>query len=361
MNYSLYNQKILSQVLLILVLCFITIGLFYGNKEFEYIGNELIKNGDFQHDLVGWNKPEYNNNIFLSKNQNVRMGDFDKKTTVYIRQFIKGFKNYQFLKFSGSVKTEGVIQGEKRWEKAHIVVVGVDQSGHKLYENSHLLVSLTGSQEWHQYDKIIEINKDAKNIVISAQMTNTKGILRVQDFSLRPVKEKDIYNIFWVLVVASWLSLLSWVAYSYLKDCNLVQERKRILFFTGLLGICVLIPQQLSTSIKNTLLSIFSQVNAEDLYIWPINYGAIDKVEHIGIFVILSLVVLWKKDSKIELFKATTLLMLIAFVSEVIQLLTNDRNIDVYDFVADITGIFSVLIFILFLLWLKNGRKILMY
>ena len=48
MSYSSYTLEI-KQILLILVLCFITIGLFYGNKKFEYIGNELIKNGDFHY------------------------------------------------------------------------------------------------------------------------------------------------------------------------------------------------------------------------------------------------------------------------------------------------------------------------
>jgi len=353
--HKLFIGQIKLQVILALLLCFLTIVIFNNFNKYDYTGGELINNPAFSNDLLGWEKSKSSDAISVEESSILKLGDLDKKMTVSIKQYIKPAANQQSFMFSIDIKSEGILQGYRRWEKAHIIVAGIDDLGRTMFEEPHFLVSQAGNSDWRKYVKIIRINKSIQRYFVSVQITNAKGVVKVRDLSLRPVAEKNIYKMYWLLMIFLWISLMVWITYSYFFSCDLEKGAKFNILLICFVAVVVLMPQNLSNEFVNKSLSIFSW--GKQAYAILLDSGIMDKIEHVSLFFLLALRLFWNKKSISELFSQALLLLLIALVSEVLQLLTNDRNLEVYDLVADMSGIVAAVIFWLFLDLIKNGKN----
>jgi len=78
-----------------------------------------------------------------------------------------------------------------------------------------------------------------------------------------------------------------------------------------------------------------------------IHFKYYDKIAHLGIFAILSILNFIEIKNKKKYYKIVILVFLFATITEILQLtLTKDRNFDILDIIADITGYYITYIVI---------------
>ena len=120
----------------------------------------------------------------------------------------------RFLRLSGRLRTDDIVQGKNGWDNARLVLSFTDRNRRRVF---HDVCGITGSAGWRLCERVIAVPTSAVAAEIHVQNLAASGTLWVDDLTLTPAVKKSstalwraLFGTLWcaVLVYCAWLSRL---------------------------------------------------------------------------------------------------------------------------------------------------------
>jgi len=284
-------------------------------------------------------------------------------------------KSYPFLQVNGRLRSHEILPGEKAGQGGRIDLFFLGKDGRSCLNVDREVVTLTGTHGWKRYEKVFQVPNDAISARLRISNSGGGGVLWADDIDLIPVHENP-HLPFWkktilglLLVTAATYGAVLW---------RFILPTKAIMSLVCLILLCAVIPNQYITTTINTALSWSTTINSayQRTTVEPSNTTSrldhastqkgqneksilivmpyIKRTGHLGLFCILSFMVMWKLgsqrvryDEKQEpschlprfLLFAFMAMLLVAVFTETAQLLSPSRRARLSDIFIDITGI----------------------
>jgi len=343
MQAPTYRQGICLKLIVIVLLCVMTVGLFGTFERYESAGENILKNAGFQQGLKNWGKAISGRSISVDSQGVLRIRSQNGQEVTGVRQHVKNIQRYRFLRFTGKMRTEGVEQGKKRWQAAHLLVIGINAKGQRLWQVPYLFAKQHGTNDWQHYEQVFKLNEDAEEFLVDIQLPMVKGTVWVKDLNLRPVTEKPAYTIYRTIAIALWLMVLFWILTDYIRNYGYSLKQAPIAFILGGVSIGVLIPHHFVMRLNDFLLSLSPWTQDAVFLDSRTGFANVYSLWHFLAFLLLALVA-WRMTPPRRLAQSFGLLVLFALVTEVLQLLVDSRKSEPMDFFTNIAGIVTALV-----------------
>jgi VanZ family protein len=247
------------------------------------------------------------------------------------------------------MQSANVVNGEKDWETARVILVSHNQSGQPMYQRSHQLAALSGSHDWQHVEKVFAIDAEVASLEVAAQLVRSSGELGVRGFSLRPVLLKTAFLHYRGLLLWAWLALAIWLAIPLLR-ASLNSWRHAVLLAL-ILGILlgVLSPHDIKTAFgdaiwpsENSVPAEFAVKQAMDTQFFSLSTELpkldLFKVGHFLMFALLAMALRIGQAYRVSAIGILGYLLLLATVSEVLQLFIAGRSSQLKDIAVDMSG-----------------------
>ncbi len=321
-------MKILSpiQLILTLVLTAGTAGIFGMYDWYETNGDEVIENPEFSEEFKGWTQAPTGVSLSSHDPQAMQLNSPDGSKATFIRQTVRKQQGHQAFRFSGSMKTEGIVQGPKTWQVARLMLVGLDPSGQPKYDSPHILAARSGTNDWEDFSQVFKFTDETPDLLIEFQLPRVKGTAWARNLSLEPVAIQRGYNTYRFIAIVFWGVLILWIAFPHLRNGGYSVQQLLVAVIVAVILTGVLMPEQYKLGLAESFSS------ADHFF----------TLSHFLGFTLLSIAVLWPKMSGHIRLQRLGLLVLFAMVTEILQLLTNERHPQIEDFLADLAGIITV-------------------
>ncbi|SEP95046.1 VanZ family protein [Nitrosomonas ureae] len=174
---------------------------------YEQNGSELLTS-HWQYKVLGNSQVDLTSTGFTLFSNNAT-------TITSIYQNIPEVTPGTILLLSADVKCNDVIAGEKPWNQARLLLLQADEKKER-WDLATVIVSLTGTHDWKNYQGIFTVSPETQSIRIIAQLSQATGSLQVNNIKLYPVRETRMFTmtrnitlsawgIFFLLLTGSWL------------------------------------------------------------------------------------------------------------------------------------------------------------
>ena len=337
------------KIILILVLLSLTITLSMTLERYEIKNVELVRNNNFSDHLKYWKKsgsgvvstnPDESEIVLTSKNNTMISSIF---------QEFNGLANLgQSVLLTAKIKTNDVDYGEKAWESARIIFVGINSDNKPMYYVPHSLAMLNGSTDWVKYSKVFSLFSEVDKYFLKIQLVNVKGAISIRNLSLRPVVEKTTYQIFWFTAILLWCLTFIYILKPYYREWVAQKNTSGVILFGLIILAGIIMPVNFKHILSETVFTYIPLFSRENEL-----FG----VGHFFLFFLISILILFKALKRNVIFEAFSLLILFALVTETLQLLVDGRNFSLVDLAIDSAGVFSALVVVKLWLVLSNLQK----
>ncbi len=319
-----------TNVIALVILSVATIVSSHMVDHYEFTGDELLVNNNFQKELESWQEVGHGEAEADVNSHIVRLVSEGKNETVAIRQTLTNIEKGQRVRFAGSIKAQQVGRGDKAWQAARLIFVGVDGSGGSIYSVPHILTALNGSAGWEHFARVFASSSNATNHYIEIQLVNVIGVVWVKDLSVRYVQETNAFKSYRLAAVLSWCILILWILAPHRRA--LLGSKWNILMMFLAIGVlfAVLMPASSKNDVVEFLQRFLPWIDAESGF-----FG----VGHFLMFSALSVVVFWRVEPCKAEAACFGSLILFAMLTEIVQFLVDGRTPRVSDFFVDFTGV----------------------
>ena len=245
--------------------------------------------------------------------------------TVSIRQTLNDIESGKPVRFEGAMKIQDVGRGDKVWEAARIIFVGLDKDGRSIYSQPHILAMRNGTTGWEHYSKVFHPVANTAGYYVEIQLVNVKGSVWVKDLSLRYVKQTVAFRALLFVGALLWIMVAFWILAPYWHV--IVASKLNILIIAiGVVALCgTLLPAHLKHSAVEYLRLPIPWIDGD---------AALFRIGHFVVYSLLSVAIFWRVQAG-----RFGLLVLFAMGTELMQFLVDGRSPRVSDFLIDVLGI----------------------
>jgi len=294
--------------------------------QFEQSGTELLTN-HWQYKVFGNNRVDLTSTGFTLFSNNATA-----ITSIY--QNIPEVTPGTILLLSAKVKCNDVVAGEKPWNQARLLLLQVDEKKER-WDLSTVVVSLTGTHDWKNYQGIFTVSPETRSVRIIAQLSQATGSFQVNDIKLYPVRETRMFT------MTRNITLSTWGVFFLLLTGSCLFNRKHSIFLRLLL-VCAFISiivgttfpgdtkNQVSDEVKTHLHTQSEPLKATIL--WNLS-----KIWHFCSFLLLGLIIALMMTQE-SLGRVIFIIFSLAAGTELAQLYIEGRTPLVADFFIDAAG-----------------------
>jgi len=347
------SNQLRLKVFFVILICLTSIGFFNGYPRYLPVGAELLRNPQLQGDLSAWQasprlvQPIDGGGAMLSA--------ADGNGMVVVGQSVSSDFPGSLLLLSCEMRSKNVVNGIRDWETARVILVSHDRNGKPMYQRPHLLAAISGSHDWQYVEKVFAVDDQVASLEVAAQLVRSSGEFEVRGFSLRPVMLKSAFLQYRTLLLWGWLALLIWLAQPLLRT-SLGSWRHALvlaLIFGILLG--VLSPHDIKTAFGDAIwpseenkITAFAVSQAMDTQYFSFSSELpkldLFKLGHFLMFALLAMALKLGQAYRLPTAGILGYLLLLATVSEVLQLFIPGRSSQLRDVGVDMGGVLSGLL-----------------
>lgn len=274
------------------------------------------------------------------------------KDIVSVRQILSVNKSNRILRFTGSLKVNQVEKGKQRWQTAHLVAIGIDKMGVRLFHDPHFLSINTGTSGWQNYTKTIRLGNAAVEFLVEIQLSKVKGSVSIKGIELYALEEKSNYRFYWYLAVIVWFLVFAWILVTFYRVNDFANLNISAIALLIVIIIGALMPQNVTEAIYKIIDSFIFLIFNKNFFLVEGGVSYTARYIHFWMFALLALFMQKGHRRYKPILKTMALLLSLAIVIEVVQLLIDERNTELNDLVLDFTGI--VVGTTLSFIWLKS-------
>jgi hypothetical protein len=312
-------------VLAAAVLSLLTILTFTTLPRYQMPGEPWLDNLDFQHGFEGW---ETSGIVTLSEDQMglVHLQNRNPEEPVYLRRILDLPPGGTTLHVAASVAAEQVVRGDEAWHTARIYLVQIAPNGDFLWNLPFKLVDVVGTVSPQRVTEIFEIRGSIDQAMLGIELAYATGQFQVGDITINLLEELPSFRLMATLLVAGWSLLVAWVGWQVLHSMPGQRHRTLLLITLVVLVAGLFMPSTLRHEILNQL--------TIGIGIGFMSPGALG---HLVVFAILALLVRTGRPHD-PLLLHISCWVLVAAVTEILQLFTVDRDTSAADWLANVAG-----------------------
>ncbi len=225
--------------LLFVILLALTAGL--PQVRFSFGDGELLANLDFQAGTTGWVTRPAESDVSVSSGV-LSLAQPEGSQFIIVSQALTDVQRFGFLRLSGDIRAEGIVQGELFWQVGRVVLVGRDADGRALIKRSHVLAAEKGSGGWTAHEAVFQISPDMVEMQLSVELPKATGRVSVRNLSLRAAEQTVWFPFAIALLVAGWIGAVIWASRRLVAETGL-GWRKPVLGLLLLLAFVQVVPQ----------------------------------------------------------------------------------------------------------------------
>lgn len=331
------------KVSVLLSFSLVTILFFNCYGRYVVTGPELLRNTSFHSLLTGWKHS--NQGIAITGSGVVELYSDNQAATVYLTQAIPGAQRYPLLRLACDIETRNVIRGREHWMAARVILLSHDQYGAPIYNLPHILANLRDTHDWEQHEGVFAVSPDTAAISISVQLAQATGTMWVRNLSLVPVTEKASYRTYHSVITLLWMAVIPWVTVPLIRSAIGNTNRIVIIAVGILIALGTLMPENLKEFIGKELFPSFVEApiklpDAAKFHFLPLlTVPDIYKAGHFTLFALLAFVTFIRRSYQVTRYQLVGYLILLALITEVLQLLIPGREARLGDILIDTGGI----------------------
>lgn len=308
--------------------------------QYEQTGSEL---------LTGyWKYKSSENSRVDSTSTGLNLYSNDATTITSIHQDIPTVALGSILLLSADVKCNDVLTGKKPWNQARLLLLQNDGRKDR-WDLPSVVTSLTGTQDWKNYQGIFTVLPETQRIQVIAQVNQTIGSLQINNIQLYPVSETHLF------AMARNITLLAWSAFFLLLigSCLLIKKNILLRLLLVFAFAFIIIGTTLPGDVKNQVSDeVLTQLHAQSephktTILWDLS-----KVWHFCSFFLFGLIICLMMTQE-SLTQVTIVIVLLAGGTELAQLYIDGRTPLVTDFFIDAAGGIAGMI----LIWFAKIRR----
>jgi len=165
---------------------------FLSNSQFAAAGSSILRNADFSRGFDSWTKGR-NASVSVDPADGLRIshpaGD---QTSTIVRQDVRVPHGTRFMRMRADFRYADVVQGDKPWHEARLVLVPLNGDREPIWGHPHLLVSEDGTGGWSHHEGIFPLPPDTEYVRAAAQLLDTTGRLEVRNWEVHAVAEHPL-------------------------------------------------------------------------------------------------------------------------------------------------------------------------
>lgn len=341
-----------NKIVVVGFLCATTAYFFGMTSQYETTGDELLVNGNFYEGFSAWTRSSRQGIALVS---GAVLSSVSPEKVEAISQVISIGTGTRLLRFSGDLKTVGVIPGNQYWKEARLILAEQNPTGSILPGKAHILASLHDSHSWKRYENVFKVGKEVTEVRIIVQLLRATGSMWVRNLSVQQVTERADFRNYRLVAGVLWLLTLSWIVLPWARTARI--SLKGIAIAIVFVGIVVgtLVPQELKDNIESILQPVF--FHSSDIF--PVTavsestrvtlevkkYLAFSlpfsawKLGHFISYAMLAMITVWSLNTYRSILASIIVLILFAVVSEVLQFLVIGRVPRITDISINVVGI----------------------
>lgn len=312
-------------VLAAVLLSLLTILTFTTLPRYQMPGEPWLDNLDFQKGFEGWDTSGI---VTLSEDQLglVHLQNRNPAEPVYLRRVLDLPPGGTTLHVAASVAAQQVVRGDEAWHNARIYLVQIAPNGDFLWNLPFKLVELVGTVSPQRITEIFEIRGSIDQAMLGIELAYATGQFQVGDITINRLEELPSFRLMATLLVAGWSLLGAWVGWQVLHSMPGRRHRTLLLLALGVMVAGLFMPGTLRHELLNRL--------SDGVGLGFISPGALG---HLVVFAVLALLVRAGRPHD-PLLLHFSCWVLVAAVTEILQLFTVDRDTAAADWLADVAG-----------------------
>jgi VanZ family protein len=342
------------------ILILATILLFTFVPRYQIDPTELLQNGDFQNGFASWEFRSDGGNR-TGKTGVVTLENKNPTRTVFLHQKVFVPKVPLLMKFTGVIKTEGIVEGDSDWHRARLSLVSRDASGKSLWNYPHQIDIPLTTDGWQTFSQVFLVPSEAVEVVAGMEIIRATGTMRVQNMSLASAKEHPWFTIVANVLLFIWGVAFLWVGIFLLRTFKSPVIKGALGVASGLIFFGVGMPGWMKNLALDVILEKYSLFITYLSTVLPeanfqhqtASYPLIppDKFGHFILFSLLAFICrMGRPNGSIQVLLIN--LMLFAATTEVLQFFAFSRSPRIVDWIIDVSGALSGLA--LSMLFYKN-------
>jgi VanZ family protein len=342
----------------VVVLIGLTIGWFNLVPRFERSGDELLRNGRFEHALEGWTVQGPADAVSVADGT-VTLALDAPGLSVGMSQTLTPGTEQRALGLSVEVATEGVTAGPKPWQRARVSLLGRSVQGKPRWNGQISPVMVSGDHSWRRYSGTFVLPAGVGEVVVRMALANASGVMRVRDVSVFPVRRAPAFRIGTYALLAAWVAAAALFLLPLVRGVRSPVARILVALVVIAILFATLIPASLKDGIfrpmKEALkvaLNLVPALAPEIHRVLAVSIEHLDAYGHTMLFFVAALAVRFFRPDDRGIVQYGYLL-LFAAISETLQYFTPSRTPSFGDLSSDVAGI--TLAFLLH--WLVAGRS----
>lgn len=362
----------MARVWLALLLAAMTVILFGWYDRFERSGGDIV---------AGFAAPEWQAQESRSVERNsdaLRLSNDDNTTTVALHYRLPRPATGSRLRLEVEARYRDVLRGDYRYANARVFLVQYDASGRPLWHHPHNLLRGHGTQDWQSLNEVFLLGSATSSLRLTASLSRASGTLWLRNLRLYPVAEIAEVGIARVVLLAAWAGYLLWVVGGIARRSGGLPALACVTMIAAILAGAML-PHEtkglLNSGLKELVQTIevmseapgsttpptptvsapTSPATATSLAVEDGGMAWIRMHEagHLIMFALLTAAMLGLSGAG-SVWRRVLMLLVFAAITEVLQLLSLDRDATIHDFLIDVAGI-AVGLFLAFA-WMRWRR-----
>lgn len=348
----------MARVWLALLLAIATIVLFGWYDRYERSGDDLI---------AGFSDPgwqERGTGEIERQPDAARLSNDDASTTLAIDYVLPRPVESGRLRLQVEVRYRDVIRGDGRYADARLFLVQRDDAGRNLWHHPHNLLNASGTRDWQALNGVFALGRTTTSLRLTVSLSRSTGTLWLRGLRLYPVTETIEGTVARVVLLAAWAAYLVWVVGGLLRRSGsgwparacvaliviilagaMLPNATKGLLSDGLdqlrQAVSAEPPSSASSAARSTAPAQASMIDGGGL-----GWSRLHEAGHLVLFGMLAAALLALPGAG-GVRRRVLLVLAFAAITEVLQLLSLDRDATVVDFLVDAAGIAVALLLVL--------------
>ncbi len=367
------SYELLTRGGLILFLCIATIALFNLSDRYRPIGENLLADSGFDGELRDW-RIDDNGGEVAAGGGVLRIVNRTYDAAPVAEQVI-GRPETDYVAVRAEVRYRDVEASAIDWQSARLLLVQQLEGGRSDWKLPHTAFAATGTSDWMSVEHVFWLANTVQSLLFRAQVTIVTGELEVRNLQILPMKERDGFTVLRYMLILLWLVAWVWIVGPLLS----VQYRRIPHYLALLVGLAILAgsltPHIAKNELRQTLWKSWHTVSdavrgesaadkpapvmtqpvptdetvkekkvrvQREMKVWEL-WFKIQKSGHFGLFLLLSLFVVWARPDR-RWYELAGVLLSFAVIAEILQLFAVDRHSQPRDALINVVGVTAGLI-----------------